>query len=454
MLSLLAACGQAAPFAAGEPTGTKALASAPRVDRPTASSTSTTAGTADGALPSASSRSTDPSAVSGPIALEHPESLRRFFDSLLPLEDGTATDDSRIIQLGDSHTAADWYTGVVRRLLQTRFGDGGRGFVAIGKPWKGYVQDNVHVGMTAEWQPLKATLSHSRLVGDGLYGLTGVAIESSQPGGSAWVDVPASDHVEVAYLAQPGGGPFDLYVDGAEVVRVSTSGSNREVHFRGLDVEPGNHRVEVRNPSNGKVRVFGVALDRQSKGVVLDAYGRDGARAVNLLNWDADHFAALLKWRSPSLVMLAFGTNECGDKDIPISTYERDLAELLGRIVRATPSSSCLLLGPPDYVQYGAGGVSQHPRLPEIIAAQRRVAEAAQCAFYDQVTAMGGAGSHAAWAQEDPPRARKDGVHMSREGYTALATRFVDEVETAYAAYRLQPRAKPKRDEPVANRDR
>ena len=56
--------------------------------------------------------------------------MRRFFESLARLEDGKAQDDIRIIQFGDSHTAADIQSAAARRGLQARFGDGGRGFVA------------------------------------------------------------------------------------------------------------------------------------------------------------------------------------------------------------------------------------------------------------------------------------------------------------------------------------
>jgi lysophospholipase L1-like esterase len=433
LCAILSACGgEAAPVPATE--NSPALASTPQVRRPTEPETS-------GAPKAADAQPQSVPATSPPLRafLEHPASLRRFYEALAALEDKTpSADDVRLIQIGDSHTAADWYTGVVRRMLQARFGDGGRGFVAVGKPWKGYVQDGIRVGMTAEWAPEHAKFVHGRVVGDGLYGLSGVAVSCQKRGGSAWVEGADADRVDLAYLAQPGGGPFDLLIDGASVVRVATKADGYGVKFRGLDVEPGTHRVEVQSAGNGKVRILGAALDKKAKGIVLDAFGRDGARAANLLQWNAEHVSELLKWRAPSLVILQFGTNECTDKDVSAAQYERELAEVVGRIVRAAPASSCLLLGPPDFVVYGAEGPAPHPRLAEILAVQRRVAEAAQCGFYDQVAAMGGLGAIAAWAQENPPRARKDGVHLSRDGYTNLATSFVDEILRGYAAYRLE----------------
>ena len=75
-------------------------------------------------------------------------------------------------------------------------------------------------------------------------------------------------------------------------------------------------------------------------------------------------------------------------------------------------------------------------KLLEIIASQRRVADAAGCAFYNQLEAMGGEGTVAGWAAEDPPRAQKDRVHLTREGYAQLGSSFASDVMRAYAGWR------------------
>lgn len=75
--------------------------------------------------------------------LDRPDRLSHLFRVLAGLDSGRARDDVRILQFGDSHTAADVGTSTLRHLFQARFGDGGRGFVSIGKPWKTYAQDGV-----------------------------------------------------------------------------------------------------------------------------------------------------------------------------------------------------------------------------------------------------------------------------------------------------------------------
>src|SRR5262249_20683019 len=133
--------------------------------------------------------------------------------------------DVHVVQFGDSHTAVDWETGVVRHMLQSRFGDGGRGFVPLGRPLPSYVQDGLHLGMTREWWVERGKPTRAKISGDGLYGLAGGSIETSTPNARAWADVAHRlSRIDVGYLEQPHGGAFDLLVDGTRVIRISTHG--------------------------------------------------------------------------------------------------------------------------------------------------------------------------------------------------------------------------------------
>ncbi|MBX3191341.1 MAG: hypothetical protein KF819_30365 [Labilithrix sp.] len=387
-------------------------------------------------------------------ALERPAALRRFFESLARLEGGQSQDDVRVVQFGDSHTAADIETAVIRRALQGRFGDGGRGFVAIGRPWKRYIQEGVRVGMSTEWSPERGKLEKGKFSGDGLYGLAGIGLNAHQHGARAWTDITArTARTEVAYLEQPSGGSFDVFVDGVRVVRVATRGERTTSAFRTFDVaESAAHQLEVRAAGDGDVRVFGVSLDRAQYGVVVDALGINGARVTTCLQWNEQHWAEQLRHRAPALVVLAYGTNESTDENMPPATYERQLVDLLGRVARAVPTASCMLMGPPDRAVDTKEGWVTSPKLLEIIASQRRVAEAAGCAFYDQLEAMGGQGTVAGWALEDPPRAQKDRVHLTRDGYAQLGSSFASDVMRAYAGWRresgLPPTTAPKAEPP------
>jgi lysophospholipase L1-like esterase len=405
------------------------------------------AGSADPASP--------PPLSTAPVGhLEGPHHLARFFDRLASLDAGTAHDDVRVLQYGDSHTASDLGTAVFRKLLQARFGDGGRGFVSIGRPWPTYVQDGIRGGMSAEFEPQKARFKDNRVFGDGCYGLLGVSIATDEGGARAWTEATQPfSRVEIDYWQGPRGGSFDVFVDGAHATRVATRATQAGSGYFAFDMADAPHQIELRTIGDGEVRVFGMVLDRPQAGVVVDALGINGAQIFTALRWSEEHFAEQVRHRAPDLVVLAYGTNESAEARLDDAAYERGLVDLLGRVARAVPGASCLLLGPPDLARWTKGTRGYHtwPRVLEIAAMQRRVAQAAGCAFYDQIEAMGGPGSMASWAEEPQPRAQQDRMHLTRSGYAQVGTSLATDTLHAYDEWRAEMNLPPTGSEKTWN---
>ncbi len=451
-VSLSCGCGEGAATPAREPSSE--IAVAPPVTRPEVSS--------DGAtMPQPSA---DPAPAAAPVALVPPmppvghltggAHLAHLFEVLAGLEDGHRHDDARILQYGDSHTASDLGVAVFRHGLQARFGDGGRGFVPLGRPWKTFGGDGLHTGMDAEFEPAKVKFNRGAFTGEGgCYGLLGVGVETDHGGARAWTEVAApASHVELAFAAQPRGGSFDVFIDGAHTGRVATRAPEAKAGFFAFDVPDGPHRIEARAVGDGQVRIYGVNLDRSSAGVVVDALGINGAQFATPLRWGEACFAEQLQHASPDLVVLAYGTNEALEPSLSDASLERTIVDLLGRVARAQPASSCMLLGPPDLARRqkldrgdrsekgakGGDGWATWPRVTEVVAIEKRVAEAAGCAFYDQQEAMGGAGAMAQWASEDDPRAGRDRVHLRRTGYAQLGSELATDLVHAYDEWRAQ----------------
>ncbi len=367
--------------------------------------------------------------------LERASSLRRFFDALIELDEKRSTRDVRVLQFGDSHTAADIQSAAVRHALQQRFGDGGRGFVPLGSPWRGFLQEGVRATSTREWSPQHGKYVAGKFAGDGRYGLSGVSVEGVKRGGVASSHVSESSRIDVSYLEQPRGGSFELVIDGQRKDTIRTRGAVRS-QFRAYDLPLAPHQVELRLVGDGEVRSLGATLDKPEIGVVYDALGINGARMNVFLTWEEDHFAEQIRHADPALVILAYGTNESGDEKMSAESLERQMVDALGRVARAVPRASCLLLGPPDRAVQSEEGWVTSSKLLSVISSEKRVAEAAGCAFYSQFDAMGGEGSIAEWAAEDPPRAQKDRVHLTRDGYAQMGSGFGADLLRSYAAYR------------------
>lgn len=334
---------------------------------------------------------------------------------------------ARIVFYGASHVASDLFTGVLRQRLQRRFGEAGPGFVVPGKPWPYYR----HAGLTMEdSRGLKAYRIRARAPEDGIYGLAGVALDarigkpslaSMSTRGNGGLSGFFSQ-AELYYLKQPRGGRVQLFVDGVRAKRIDTHAERVAPGYAALSLPDGPHRIELRMAGEGPVRLFGVALERDVPGVILDTLGIPGARVRDQLFWDDAVYREHLARRRPDLLVLAYGTNESGDDDVPMEAYESKLRRVLQRTREVAASASCLLIGPSDRpLRNDDGSFTDRLLTEQIIAVQRRVSAELGCAFFDLRQFMGGPMSMLSWVAAVPPLGTTDYVHFTMLGYERLA---------------------------------
>ena len=324
---------------------------------------------------------------------------------------------------GDSIVASDLVTATLRRKLQRRFGDAGHGFMLLANAWPGYFHNDVTRFAAPGWQM-------SRVVGpwakDGLYGpLGGVSFRSEGPGvfsrfGTAKTGTfgRAVSHFVVDYLEQPGGGKMQIKIDGADKETVDTSGAAAKSAFSRYDVPDGEHELEVRALA-ANVRAFGVWMERDGPGVVLDAIGIQGCRIRFLGKSDDAHFKEQLAARDPSLTVFEYGMNESEDGELyPLDQYEATMKAVLERTRAALPKASCLLVGPLDRADKKGDVYSSRPVVPKLAAIQKKVSAEVGCAYWDTLTAMGGYGAMGVWVQRGLGGA--DLAHPSSAGAEVL----------------------------------
>jgi lysophospholipase L1-like esterase len=370
-------------------------------------------------------------APSGPVPIEGPERLTHFFAALRSLEHEPDAGRVRVLHFGDSHVAADLWTGTVRAGLQQRFGDGGRGYVLAGRPWPTFWQQQIQSGSEGRWRAdgLPGGLD------DGQVGPGGCSVASADPDSVVTVATKSErgfTTVDVNFLRQPGGGCFDLTVDGSAVGTVPTRGPWTEPGFARFDLSPGPHRVEVRPRAGGETRLLGLSMENAS-GVVYDALGINGAQAERLLRADPAGFSAVVGHLKPTLIVVSYGTNEAFDHRFDPERYVATMNRVLGRLRAAVPEADCLLTGPGDSLQRGR----TPPPLEAIIDLQRRLAKERGCAFWDERAAMGGPGAIRKWRRAR--MAQPDNVHLTREGYDRVGTMFFEALMRAYETRPADP---------------
>jgi len=363
------------------------------------------------------------------------KALQQFFASLNQTEQGNHI--TRISHYGDSPITGDLITSTVRRKLQLRFGNAGHGFILAAKPWAWYGHIGINHSVSSGWQSEPMFIGK----GDHRYGFGGATFTTGAAGVTASFSTVKDGDVgksvsafDIYFLAQPGGGEFDIEVDGQRQARVTTTSNETRSGFHRVNVAAGEHLLTLRTVGNGEVRLFGVMLESGVRGVQYDSLGVNGA-FIGLLHRYQDEatWAEQLQRRKPDLVILAYGANESEYENWPMDQYEKDTRAVVQRIRAALPNASILFVGPMDRGKRGAGAaIVTRPTIPKLIEAQRRLAAELGCAFFDAFTAMGGEGTVARWYEAKPKLMTSDLTHPTWQGSEIVGTLIHDALLRAY----------------------
>lgn len=398
------------------------------------------------------------------------EPLEPFFSALDDLRLSKIS-TVNILQLGDSHTAGDRFSGHLRDLFQQKFGNAGRGMLPPGVPFDHYRPTNVTV-TSAGWQSITSFTAHPV----GPFGLAGFRAHATQAGALMTLepkDGVAFDHVEIGVVLQPGGGTLIARADGLEVARASTRDANVSTGLLTLPIKSPAHHIELTVAGDGPVDLTSWTVGRNAPGITYDSQGIIGTTVTIMDHWDRPTLAWELANRHPSLIVLVYGTNEGFGDGLIAANYAADFTRELTMLHELAPTAALLVVGPPDgerlpagcaganspRVRYGCAPLStadlqnydalfkvRHPRgkacrwyeppnLAVVRSIQRQAAGSHRAGFWDWSQVMGtDCGLHN-WTRLSPPLAALDHVHMTPDGYARGADALFDHLMQSYQAW-------------------
>jgi len=373
--------------------------------------------------------------------------LGNFYSALESFERAGRQGRFVILQIGDSHTAGDNWTGYLRERLQRRFGDGGRGMLAPGKPFVDFHPYQLRVAQSGNW----GVYNYRQWAGTGIasYSIVGAgkddSIEASMRG------LKSFEEIEVEFVRQREGGSFVVNVDGQDVRTVSARG------------QPGLERVSIPLPragyhaaitlkGDGPVALLSWSLLRRS-GLVLVSHGVPGETVGLIGKWDAGIAAWQIHHLNPALIIVAFGTNDGFVHRLKPEEYEVEFRERLQTIRSMAPNASIAVVTAPgadrlpswcgrnraqrerlrcraldrrssenyaELIEKKSKSLCHWhspPALEQVRQIQRRVAERLGLYFWDWSQVTGKECGMDRWARMDPPLTIPDRVHMRLEGY-------------------------------------
>lgn len=321
----------------------------------------------------------------------------------------------RYLQIGDSHTAGDFLTERLRLRFQQRLGDGGIGWVT---PMQIPGQRMARVSFTqAGWQ-----LISSRSSGPGNdYPFGGFIAQVS--GAFATLTLTPrylTSRQSVTVLLRQG--PLD-----APLTVTDASGASFTIKSPGVDAQWHPVRFEAQLPItvtatlSPQTAIGGWWMENLGRpGAIVSAVGINGSELEQWNRWRNGWMDDLTAAR-PDLIALAYGTNEAFRTTLDPEALRATLVAAIGSLRQRFPGSAILIVGAPESLKSLAGGRcgTRAAGLDAVQAVQIAVARQQHTLYWDWQQAMGGRCSMTGWVASG--KARRDGVHFSREGYESLA---------------------------------
>ena len=362
-----------------------------------------------------------------------------------------------ILQLGDSHTSADFLTGEIRRRLQEAYGNGGSGYVTAGRPHIGVLSSTLKITVSQGWT--YQALQRSEEVGEfWMSGFNTVASAAGETLSFTSERPEIFDVIEIEAVRRPGGGTFEIKLDGNVEGTFDLAGPKVEPIVIRLvpDKGPTNQvrDITLTTRTDGTVSIASVAIYNTGAGLTYNSVGYPGATIDILNKLDNRLFVSNLRRLNPQIIVLSFGTNEADKANLDVPAYAERYRKVLAKIRAALPGATLVMIGPPDGEELpshckdkaareaatcraGAETTASAtrpnacewrrlPKLTEVREAQRKIAERDGIVFWNWASIMPKECGAERWLRESPVLMAKDHVHFTIAGYRKSAAAFLD----------------------------
>lgn len=276
--------------------------------------------------------------------LAQSETLRPFFAKLAHANARPV----HILQIGDSHTAGDAITSAWRDLLQQKYGSAGRGVLAPGRPFDGYITHGITVSMSPGWK-IASDFGSTWSMPSPPLGLSAFTLTSQNDGASmALLADPseAFDRFVVCAIVKPGAGSLTLHA-GTQAATFDLSSATERPECRTMKLAQPATTADL-SVSGGPATLTSWATFNDRSGVALSNLGVVGSQLIHWARTDDAVLTEELANYRPDLIVLAFGTNEGFSPRVNDFEYEVTLRAQIGRIRRLAGNVPILVLGAPD----------------------------------------------------------------------------------------------------------
>lgn len=318
----------------------------------------------------------------------------------------------RIMQIGDSHTAGDYFSDAARRTLQNALGNGGIG----------WFQPNQIKGNRNAQVAFSGWATNNSRFEKGDFPLGGVITYSA--GGGALKISPRREEFQISELrliARSDNSQTPLQIsdaNGGLYHLVAERNQTSRWHYFNLQATPPISIVD----SNNAWTLGPISIENRKSGISYSSMGIIGAQINEFDKW-RPAWIEDLNYSNADLVILAFGTNEAYSNSADVNKISMEWERLVAMVRKALPNAGILIIGAPESLKNTQGECGTRPvHLSQVQMMQEQIAKRNGLLFWSWQQAMGGKCTMKSWINRG--LAGKDGVHFSQAGYEAIGEKL------------------------------
>ncbi|MDR1198591.1 MAG: hypothetical protein LBK94_06215 [Prevotellaceae bacterium] len=355
--------------------------------------------------------------------------LNRFYDAL-----AENSRPVRIAYFGDSFIEGDLLTGSLRNLFKKKYGGNGVGFVPVNCITAGF---RTTVITSADgWEEHCLTDSIFTRSKQGISGhyfvpyANASATFSCRTGSGKEVDTCSTASF---YFITGGDLKFTTKVNHG-TSRQHTVGGSDDIQKISVDGQIGHIKITVDNPGIN-TRFFGVTLDNEQAGIVIDNYSLRGASGENIKSVPAKTLKDFDKLRHYDLIILQYGLNVATKTQTKYDYYKKAMTGVINHLRNNLPDSDIMLISVGDRTAKINGEMTTMPGVKSLLATQYEIASECGIAFWNMIEAMALDGGMAGYVKSKPSKANSDYTHINMRGGEQIAQHLFEAFEYAKEKY-------------------
>ena len=322
-----------------------------------------------------------------------------------------------VLQIGDSHTQADFASSTTRLLLQQQFGNAGRGLVFPGRVGRTNESPTLYSSSKGLWENKRMIYVNQQLP----IGIGAMTLFTNEPEASISLKTKPLESISYAFkkvtfffqkdfssynlVVKDSAGQYLAYVgpytvENPNISKIQLPTSTNQIEFQTLKS----------TSTQSQFTLYGINLENDQPGVLYHAVGGNGAKVRHYL--EAAYFTEQSKELKPDLIIISLGTNEAVDYPYVDPKFDTQLDTFVNQLKTKNPNALFLFTTPADFYKKKT---RRNPGIEVIRTKLTNYADEHNHAYWDLYTIGGGNHSADLWKQNN--LMQTDGIHFTKAGY-------------------------------------